>query len=148
MKRAPWHHLDKWRFVTGTFATPRGANFGCFLIPGPCAADLKIIVNSADLDPKYPWDHVSVSCKNRCPNWPEMSFIKDLFFDEEECAFQFHPPKSQYINNHPYCLHIWKPAKVEIPMPPSIMVGAKCLTGHSPAEKDGVKVCQECGINL
>lgn len=55
------------------------------------------------------WQHVSVSLDNRCPNWREMCFIKDLFWDEEEECIQFHPPKSEYIDLHKYCLHIWKP---------------------------------------
>ena len=44
------------------------------------------------------WEHVSVSLKNRCPNWKEMCFIKDTFWGEEDCVIQYHPPKSEYIN--------------------------------------------------
>jgi hypothetical protein len=44
------------------------------------------------------WDHVSVSLPNRCPNWQEMCFIKDVFFDAHECAMQLHPPKSENVN--------------------------------------------------
>lgn len=68
------------------------------------------------------WDHVSVSLKDRCPNWKEMCFIKDLFFYYEECVIQFHPPKSKYKNLHPYCLHLWKPQDIEIPLPPLMFV--------------------------
>lgn len=32
------------------------------------------------------WFHVSVSLKNRPPNWKEMCYIKDLFFDDEDCV--------------------------------------------------------------
>ncbi len=28
----------------------------------------------------------------------------------------------KYINNHPYCLHLWKPVDTEIPHPPMICV--------------------------
>lgn len=68
------------------------------------------------------WEHVSVSTEYRCPRWEEMSQIKDLFFEEEEAVIQLHPPKSNYINNHPYCLHLWRPLKVDIPMPNINMV--------------------------
>lgn len=71
------------------------------------------------------WEHVSVSLSNRTPNWKEMCFIKDFFWDEEDCVIQFHPPKSDYVNNHPNCLHLWKPIKEKIPRPPSILVGFK-----------------------
>lgn len=31
---------------------------------------------------------------------------------------QLHPAKSEYVNIHPYCLHLWRPLEREIPMPP------------------------------
>lgn len=67
------------------------------------------------------WDHVSVSSCNqkRCPTWDEMCAIKDMFFGPEEAVVQYHPPESMYVNNHPYCLHLWRPnSGAEIPMPP------------------------------
>lgn len=57
------------------------------------------------------WGHVSVSLFSRNPSWDEMCFIKDLFFDAEEMCIQFHPKKSQYVNVHEHCLHIWQPPK-------------------------------------
>lgn len=72
------------------------------------------------------WEHVSVSRKDRCPTWEEMCQIKAIFWDDEDCAVQYHPPKSEYVNNHPYCLHLWRPTgSQQIPMPPSYMVGVK-----------------------
>ena len=68
------------------------------------------------------WDHVSVSLKNRCPTWNEMCKIKDIFFDQDECCIQYHPARKNYVNMHPYCLHIWKPRKDELPIPPTIYV--------------------------
>lgn len=68
------------------------------------------------------WDHVSVSLPNRCPNWEEMSFIKSLFWEPDECVVQYHPPEKQYVDNHPYCLHMWKPQNQEIPLPPTMFV--------------------------
>jgi len=69
------------------------------------------------------WDHVSVSLRNRCPTWEEMCFVKDSFFDPEETVIQYHPPKSEYVNCHDYCLHMWRPQDVELPLPPGWMVG-------------------------
>jgi hypothetical protein len=68
------------------------------------------------------WEHVSVSLENRCPTWEEMCFVKNLFFNEEDCVIQYHPPKSNYINVHKYVLHLWKPMKEKIPMPPESFV--------------------------
>ena len=74
------------------------------------------------------WEHCSVSITDRyrrCPDWEQMCFIKDTFWNEDECCVEYHPAKKDYVNNHEYCLHIWKPIEQELPMPPSIMVGLK-----------------------
>ena len=68
------------------------------------------------------WDHVSVSLSNRCPTWDEMCAVKDVFFREDECCIEYHPKKEDYVNRHPYCLHIWKPQNAKIPTPPTIFV--------------------------
>ena len=71
------------------------------------------------------WDHVSVSRHNRCPNWPEMSQIKELFFKDSEVVMQLHVPSKDHINYHPYCLHLWRPQSEKIPVPPPDLVGPK-----------------------
>ncbi len=38
---------------------------------------------------------------------------------------QFHPKRSEYVNYHPGCLHLWRPTDVRIVLPPSIFVGPK-----------------------
>lgn len=75
------------------------------------------------------WDHVSVSVEDnrttRIPTWDELCWIKDLFWEDEEEVIQYHPKKSEYVNNHPNVLHLWRPQKERIPTPPSLMVGIK-----------------------
>lgn len=71
------------------------------------------------------WDHVSVSLEHRTPKWAEMERVRRTFFHDHETAMQLHVPPGEHINCHPYCLHIWRPQKVEIPRPPSSMVGWK-----------------------
>lgn len=93
-------------------------NLGAFVIPGP--HHLELICISSD---QLGWEHVSVSTTRRCPNWIEMNFIKDLFWDDEDCVMQLHPPKSEYVNNHPFCLHLWRPIDQSIPRPQSALVG-------------------------
>lgn len=70
------------------------------------------------------WEHVSVTIagSRRTPSWNEMSYIKNLFWDKEDCVIQYHPPESEYVNNHPGCLHLWRPINVKIPNPPKIFV--------------------------
>lgn len=71
------------------------------------------------------WEHVSVSLVNRCPNWPEMCFVKDLCWAPSELVIQFHPTEDQYVNYHPNCLHMWRPIKVALPIPPADAVGPR-----------------------
>ena len=92
---------------------------GCFRLPSPIDGQGLTIVASSDGG----WDHVSVSRSNRCPNWPEMEFIKRRFFRDDETAVQFHVPESDHINLHPHTLHLWRSQTQEIPRPPGWMVG-------------------------
>lgn len=92
---------------------------GCFCVKSRIdGGDLRILASSG-----MGWDHVSVSRANRCPNWPEMEQVRHLFFRDDETVMQLHVPPSDHINCHPNCLHLWRPQDVEIPRPPSIMVG-------------------------
>lgn len=54
------------------------------------------------------WEHVSVSAPGRCATWEEMSYIKDLFWGDDDFVVQMHPTKIEYVNNHPHCLHLWR----------------------------------------
>jgi hypothetical protein len=100
--------------------------YGMFRVIGPCGATL-LIMSSAGEWGSVPWEHVSVSIKNRNPNWDEMCWVKDQFWHDEETAIQFHPPRSEYVNNHRHCLHLWRPLRGEIPRPPAHAVGNKAL---------------------
>lgn len=61
-------------------------------------------------------EHVSVSPKRkfRIPSWDDMCALKDIFFEDEEEAYQIHPKKSQYVNMVDNCLHLWKPKNHEL----------------------------------
>lgn len=54
-----------------------------------------------------------------------MCFVKDLFWSDDECVIQFHPPHSDYVNYHPHCLHLWNPIGIDIPLPDSHAVGPR-----------------------
>ena len=76
----------------------------------------------------FGWDHVSVSLPDRCPTWEEMAFIKDLFFCDDEVVVQYHPRKREYIENHRFCLHLWRWQGGEFPTPPPELVGFKGMS--------------------
>lgn len=121
--------LESGRITSGQMASdPSWGAYGAFFVQGPCSEELKIVASGADHASdtmSVGWEHVSISTRRRPPNWQEMCFVKDLFWDEEECVIQFHPPKSEYVNNHPYCLHLWRPIDGHVRLPPSILVGVK-----------------------
>jgi len=73
----------------------------------------------------YGWEHASVSQTNKTPTWDIMCRVKDIFWSGDECCVEYHPKEEDYVNMHEHCLHIWKPIDVELPTPPSIMVGFK-----------------------
>lgn len=129
MRPFPTPALERHRCRVGDYATKTGDNYGAFLVPGPCGNDLKIIVSNGCEELNDYWEHVSVSCRNRIPNWTEMCYVKDLFWELEEAVMQLHPPRSTWVNNHAYVLHLWRPLKENIPLPPPDAVGVPGVTG-------------------
>jgi len=73
------------------------------------------------------WEHVSVSLPDCCPTWEEMCKVKAMFWDDEDTVIQLHPPRSTWVNNHPHCLHLWRPVDARQPLPPEWMVGLREL---------------------
>jgi hypothetical protein len=91
---------------------------GMFLVPLKYGQFVKVMASNG-----MGWEHVSVSREDRCPTWDEMCQVKALFWSDEDCVIQYHPPKSEYVNQHPFCLHLWRPMEVILPRPPKILVG-------------------------
>ena len=135
-----WDFLNKHRVRRGYFGSSPEDGFNGmfeFAIPGEarrvrCIASDGRDLRGSELDGLPQWQHVSVSfgpdCK-ACPSWALMCQIKELFFESEDVVMQLHPPKSQWINNHPGCLHLWRPVdpNTPIPTPPGIFVGIQQL---------------------
>lgn len=117
------HELDRFRItdpaaLVHTDGWAGDGECGSFIIQSPIDGALMVVVASnSDL-----WDHVSVSRKNRVPNWAEMEHVAKLFFKDDEVAMQLHLPPDQHINVHPYVLHWWRPHDQQIPLPPRIFV--------------------------
>ncbi len=115
-----FHVPEKFRITKGEFASSSlDGNNGAFEW-GTLSGHIRTIASNGQF-----WEHVSVSFHYRCPSWKEMCIVKDIFWDEEDCVIQYHPPKSEYVNNHKYCLHLWRPTNEIIPRPPTWMVGIK-----------------------
>ena len=105
-----------------------GTNNGTFQVP--CNRGKKPVVLRVIASDGMGWEHVSVSLPSRTPTWDEMCFIKEMFWDDEDLVVQYHPPKSEHVNCHPYCLHLWRPIGREMPAPESILVGPKGIRAN------------------
>lgn len=127
--------------------TAADGNNGCFDVESPEPGwRLALICSDGAEVPErddWQWEHVSVHAyreqridvvgllgrgskaglKQRTPTWKEMAFIKGLCWDAEDVVVQFHPKKSEYVNNHPHVLYLWRPTRVDIPTPPPELVG-------------------------
>lgn len=115
-----FHVPEQFRVQRGDMATtPAHGNNGLFFVTLKRHKQTVVVVASEGEG----WEHVSVSRKDRCPTWEEMCEVKSLFWDDEDAVMQLHPPKSTWVSNHPYCLHLWRPIAQTIPLPPSMMVG-------------------------
>ena len=118
MKTAPNPSVAPYRIHKGPMASDiSNGNAGAFTIPFNGQMFTVIISDG------FGWDHVSVSLISRTPTWVEMCYFKELFFRYDECVIQYHPSKENYINNHPHCLHLWRPQEGNLPMPDALMVG-------------------------
>lgn len=117
-----WDDLNKYRMTPdqSSWGTTNSEKYGLFFVPSIIqpASTMKVMVAPMDSE----WQHVSVSLERRCPNWPEMCQVKDLVWGEDVIVIQFHPKKSEYVNMHPYCLHLWRRPSQDIELPPSILV--------------------------
>jgi hypothetical protein len=121
-----FHVPERFRIISGRMGSNQSyGNNGAFRIPSPRGKRELFIIASDGMK----WEHASVHAsqgqEDYTPTWDEMCFIKDLFWDDEDVVMQLHPKKSQYVNNHPNTLHLWRPTESSIPTPDSILVGIK-----------------------
>lgn len=120
---------EKWRVTVGSLWTcTDDGNNGYFRIPEKGSQKVFCVIASDGLG----WEHVSVHVeminhpkRTYTPTWEDMCKVKAMFWDGEDVVIQFHPRESEYVNNHPNTLHLWRPVGAEIPIPPSILVGIK-----------------------
>jgi hypothetical protein len=115
--------LEQGRLLNGKFRSEPGDLHGMFHIISPGGRNLTIL-SSGTGEGAEGWEHVSVSSIG-IPTWSEMCYVKDLFWRGDEVVMQLHPAESEYVNCHPYCLHLWRPLNAIIPTPPPHFVGPK-----------------------
>src|SRR5262245_17916500 len=118
-----FHVPEQWRIKVGKYATHKtDGNNGAFFIPNRAPKllpPLRCLASDG-----MGWEHVSVSHPDRCPTWSEMEYVCRIFWDDDDCVMQLHPPRVEWVNCHPYTLHLWRPNDGrEIPRPDALLVG-------------------------
>lgn len=112
MRKTYSKKIERARELTGAYGSNPGDAFGRFRFGKMC-----ILAGIG-----RGWEHVSVSHRNRCPRWDEMCWVKDEFWGPDEWVMQYHPAVKDYVNNHPFCLHLWRPMDGKFPVPPAALV--------------------------
>jgi hypothetical protein len=69
------------------------------------------------------WEHVSVTVATKIKGRKVERWVKDQFWNTDEAVMQLHPPAHLHVSTHPYCLHLWAPVGMPIPLPDPNMVG-------------------------
>jgi hypothetical protein len=57
-----------------------------------------------------------------------MVAVKKMLWRPDEAVVQYIPADADNVNLHPFCLHLWRPLGVDIPMPPAACVGPTAPT--------------------
>lgn len=140
-----WKLLNKARVppsrdsVYGSEPSDGFNGFFCLVLNG-----LKIKVIASD---QKGWQHVSVSINDstNTPSWSIMCQVKDLFWEDEDWVVQFHPAKSEYVNQHPGVLHLWKCTHSDnsFPTPDRLMVGVRDKT-----DMEKINALTDCPIKF
>jgi hypothetical protein len=126
--------LNAYRVRGGAMASDdRLGVSGCFRVP--CGNVVLTVVASdgnpnCGLDLETGWEHVSVSLPDRCPTWEEMDHVRSLWWRADEAVMQLHVPRHLHVNCYPFCLHLWRPLRATIPLPPPELVGPVARKGR------------------
>jgi hypothetical protein len=52
--------------------------------------------------------HLSISTPDALPSYKEMKEARYKFCPEEIYMAEIFPPKSEFVNFHPFCRHLWQ----------------------------------------
>ncbi len=111
------------RVMNGPFANSDKLNGAFFRIPvkGVLGTQWLNVIASNEGG----WEHVSVTKTVKghavTPSWEDMCAVKDEFWEQEDEVFQIHPKRSEYVNLHTNCLHLWRNTNEHLPTPNSDM---------------------------
>ena len=101
----------------------KGARGGVFMLPRDPTKERVTACLAVVASIGGGWDHISVHVvhedgSRETPTWADMSRVHRLFFFPNEYAMQLHVPPAEHINRHEHVLHLWRPHRKRLPLPP------------------------------
>lgn len=117
---------ERFRVIEGPMSSPPNVPYGAFILDSIESGWSLILI--CDNGEETNWEHISVRAhrlgkiNSRIPTWKEMHQVKSLCWEPEDTVMQLHPAQSRYVNRHPHVLHLWRPVKESIPVPPLDLV--------------------------
>lgn len=68
---------------------------------------LRVLASIAQYGDNRLWLHLSISHRRRMPTYEELTYMKRHWAGEERKCIMVLPPKSEHVNIHPRCLHLY-----------------------------------------
>lgn len=98
-----------WHFVTRIVVPDDCCGYGTvFDRPKTARAPKARVMLSVDeIECGQQWLHLSVSHPHKNPSWHTIKEVKELFMPKDKYAIQMIAPKSEHINIHEHCFHLW-----------------------------------------
>lgn len=76
---------------------------------------LKVIASVGIQSDGREWLHVSFSRARRLPSYADLKLVKREFIGDDKKAVMVFPERENYVDIHPYCLHLWHCADNPLP---------------------------------
>ncbi len=70
--------------------------------------DLQILATVQPDTAGTPWYHVSYSLADKTPTHEQTCLVRAAMFKPTAVVVAVFPPVDEYVNLHPFCLHLWQ----------------------------------------
>lgn len=104
-----WFLLGGWdRCPIGWRHIPAyGVPYAYTLLESSLSNRLMVIVTGSEERDGKRWVHVSMSRSAKTPSYSDMCLVKRAFIGDDRMAVQVFPRRSEHVNIHEHCLHLW-----------------------------------------
>jgi hypothetical protein len=91
--------------------------------------DLQILATVQPDADGTPWYHVSYSLIDKTPTHEQTCMVRTAMFRPDVVVVAVFPPVDEYVNLHPFCLHLWQRLTKDRLIPDLRVDGVPGLTG-------------------